>query len=59
MISHFLKLEWKQFFRTSHWQKGIALKIIMQVAYTKLMQVILAIYDLILLPYVSLKSCAL
>jgi len=29
MISHFLKLEWKQFFRSSHWQKGIALKIIM------------------------------
>jgi len=40
-------------------QDIIALKIIMQVAYTKLMQVILAIYDLILLPYVSLKSCAL
>ena len=29
MISHFLKLEWKQFFRSSHWQKGIALKIMM------------------------------
>jgi hypothetical protein len=29
MISHFLKLEWKQFFRSSHWQKGIAIKIIM------------------------------
>ncbi|MGJ8744362.1 DUF5687 family protein [Polaribacter sp.] len=29
MISHFLKLEWKQYFRSSHWQKGIALKIIM------------------------------
>ncbi|MEE9406746.1 MAG: DUF5687 family protein [Polaribacter sp.] len=28
MISHFLKLEWKQYFRSSHWQKGIALKII-------------------------------
>jgi hypothetical protein len=29
MISHFLKLEWKQYFRSSYWQKGIALKIIM------------------------------
>ena len=29
MISHFLGLEWKQFFRSSYWQKGIALKIIM------------------------------
>ena len=29
MISHFLKLEWKQYFRSSHWQKGIALKILM------------------------------
>ena len=29
MISHFLKLEWKQFFRSSHWQKGIAIKIVM------------------------------
>lgn len=29
MIKHFLKLEWKQYFRSSHWQKGIALKIIM------------------------------
>ena len=29
MILHFLKLEWKQYFRSSHWQKGIALKIIM------------------------------
>jgi len=26
---HFLKLEWKQFFRSSHWQKGIAIKILM------------------------------
>tara|TARA_B100000809_G_scaffold175386_1_gene172692 strand:- start:169 stop:1629 length:1461 start_codon:yes stop_codon:yes gene_type:complete len=26
---HFLKLEWKQFFRSSHWQKGIAIKIVM------------------------------
>jgi len=29
MTLHLLKLEWKQFFRSSHWQKGIALKIIM------------------------------
>jgi hypothetical protein len=29
MISQFLKLERKQFFRSSYWQKGIALKIIM------------------------------
>ncbi|WP_297806521.1 DUF5687 family protein [uncultured Polaribacter sp.] len=29
MILHFLKLEWKQYFRSSHWQKGLALKIIM------------------------------
>ena len=29
MIMHFLKLEWKQFFRSSHWQKGIAIKILM------------------------------
>ena len=29
MTLRFLKLEWKQFFRSSHWQKGIALKIIM------------------------------
>jgi len=29
MIMHFLKLEWKQFFRSSHWQKGIAIKIVM------------------------------
>ena len=29
MISHFLNLEWKQYFRSAHWQKGIALKIIM------------------------------
>ena len=29
MIAHFLKLEWKQYFRSSYWQKGIALKIIM------------------------------
>ena len=29
MILQFLKLEWKQYFRSSHWQKGIAMKIIM------------------------------
>jgi len=29
MLSHFLNLEWKQYFRSSHWQKGIAIKIIM------------------------------
>lgn len=29
MIAHFLRLEWKQYFRSSYWQTGIALKIIM------------------------------
>jgi hypothetical protein len=29
MISHFLRLEWKQYFRSSYWQTSIALKIIM------------------------------
>ena len=29
MISHFLRLEWKQYFRSSYWQTGIALKILM------------------------------
>ncbi len=29
MISQFLKLEWKQYFRSSHWQKGLAIKILM------------------------------
>lgn len=29
MIKHFLKLEWKQYFRSSHWQKGIAIKLLM------------------------------
>jgi hypothetical protein len=29
MIAHFLNLEWKQYFRSSHWQKGIAIKILM------------------------------
>lgn len=28
-ISHFLNLEWKQFFRSSHWQKSIALNILL------------------------------
>lgn len=27
MISHFLKLEWKQYFRSSYWQKNIGIKI--------------------------------
>tara|TARA_R110002073_G_scaffold40547_5_gene115175 strand:+ start:315208 stop:316677 length:1470 start_codon:yes stop_codon:yes gene_type:complete len=29
MILHFLKLEWKQYFRSSYWGKGLALKILM------------------------------
>ena len=29
MFTRFLKLEWKQYFRSSYWQKGLALKIIM------------------------------
>jgi len=29
MILHFLRLEWKQYFRSSYWQTSIALKIIM------------------------------
>ncbi len=29
MFSRFLKLEWKKYFRSSYWQRGIALKIIM------------------------------
>ncbi|MBL4642298.1 MAG: hypothetical protein JKY44_01780, partial [Flavobacteriaceae bacterium] len=29
MFTQFFKLEWKQYFRSSYWQKGIALKIIM------------------------------
>ena len=29
MIQHFLRLEWKQYFRSAYWQKGIALKIVM------------------------------
>ncbi len=28
-IKHFLNLEWKQFFRSSHWQKSIALNIVL------------------------------
>lgn len=28
-ISHFLNLEWKQFFRSSHWQKSVALNILL------------------------------
>ena len=29
MISHFINLEWKEFFRSSYWQKSIGLKILM------------------------------
>ncbi len=29
MIKHFLRLEWKQYFRSSYWQTGLALKIVM------------------------------
>ena len=29
MISHFFRLEWKQYFRSSYWQTGLALKILM------------------------------
>lgn len=29
MIKHFIKFEWKQFFRSSYWQKSIALNILM------------------------------
>ena len=29
MIKHFLSLEWKSFFRSSNWQKSIAIKILM------------------------------
>jgi hypothetical protein len=29
MISHFLKLEWKQFFRSSYWQKSIVLNLLL------------------------------
>ncbi len=40
---HFLKLEWKQFFRSSHWQKGIAIKIVMAFAALYFIVVFLAI----------------
>ncbi len=29
MITHFLRLEWKQYFRSSYWQTGMALKILL------------------------------
>ena len=29
MIKHFLNLEWKQYFRSSYWQKNIALNILL------------------------------
>jgi uncharacterized protein DUF5687 len=29
MISHFFNLEWKQFFRSSYWQKSVAINILM------------------------------
>jgi len=29
MVSHFLNLEWKQFFRSSYWQKSIAINILL------------------------------
>jgi len=29
MVSHFLSLEWKQFFRSSYWQKSIAINILL------------------------------
>ncbi len=29
MIAHFLRLEWKQYFRSSYWQTGMALKILL------------------------------
>lgn len=29
MILHFLNLEWKQYFRSSYWQKGIGIKILL------------------------------
>ena len=29
MFKHFIRLEWRQYFRSSYWQKGIAVKIIM------------------------------
>ena len=32
MIKHFIRLEWKQFFRASYFQKGIAIKILLFLA---------------------------
>lgn len=29
MISHFINLEWKQFFRSSYWQKSVAINVLM------------------------------
>ena len=29
MITHFFRLEWKQYFRSSHWEKSIGIKILM------------------------------
>ena len=29
MTAHFLRLEWKQYFRASHWEKSIGIKILM------------------------------
>lgn len=29
MIKHFISLEWKQYFRSSYWQKGLAVKILL------------------------------
>ena len=29
MIKHFINLEWKQYFRSSYWQKSIAINILM------------------------------
>lgn len=39
MVSDFIKLEWKQFFRSSYWQKSIALNVLM---------VFLAIYFIVI-----------
>ena len=29
MIKHFLRLEWKQYFRSSYWQKSLGLNILL------------------------------
>ena len=29
MTAHFLRLEWKQYFRASYWEKSIGIKILM------------------------------